>query len=418
MVETKAALPSSVQNQNRSSELNKKYSITKRILFSLVWIYVLIRVFITDVDAVIADKLGISNVPLYAVIRLLFISLIIIVTWIRIGNSRFWRNVMLFFVFPLYPNFLILIKKLFQIPKYLYQNKKTTLLFYCLETIITFLASFKSNIAKITLFLLGIIGLAYFKGYWLIIPICTFSTIQIMHLYKRVSQSFSPIKFFGLKVDLENEKNKGFSAEEALKSRRSDSETELNKEERTIKEMEHFLMLSVLFNSLGSRMKHVLNNKTYMISFLGKGIFSFILSIICFGGINYALYKINPHWYRIDFGPNFFDFIYYSFFTIFSEGVDIEPVTTLTKMVRMAGVFVGVIINLIILGILFNNNNERYQKTLSQIMTFSQTYNAELSKYFQTQYGYTPTEKLTSLDSKSQIKDAITFIEHVLSPRK
>nr|WKN37460.1 hypothetical protein K4G66_01890 [Tunicatimonas sp. TK19036] len=406
----------SQENSNILLKNRKKYSEKKKILFSIIWLYIVTRILVTDIDALIIYNLGLSDISLYAILRLLVITLVVVITWIKISNIKFWQNMALLAVFPLYPGFYTVAKKIFQVPKYLYQNRKTTLLFYSLEVIVTFFVNFKSNVAKIILLLLGMIGLFYFDNYWLFIPICTFSIIQLSHLWKRFKQSFSPIKFFGLKMDFENDQPKGFSAEEALKSIKEEANEKLNEDEKEAKEMEHFLMLSVFSNALGARMRYILNNKTYMISLLGKVVFSFTLSIICFGGINYALYSIDPSWFRVDFNPSYFDFIYYSFFTIFSEGVDIEPVVTLTKIVRMAGVGVSFLINFIILVVLFNNNNEKYQKSISHIMHFSQGYNSDLDNYFQDKYGYSPKEKLTTLDSKSKIKDAITFINHVLTP--
>lgn len=118
-----------------------------------------------------------------------------------------------------------------------------------------------------------------------------------------------------------------------------------------------------------------------------------------FGTINYCIFKINNAHFSFISVPKFFDFFYYSFFTIIPDGTDITPITILSKSIRMTGVMVGVLINLLLLTVYLTISNERFKENLERLLNFTDNYSKGINVHFEKKYGKNPTEALKKLNT-------------------
>lgn len=372
----------------------------KNIIFGFIWLYFIVSIFITNIDSLIIVHFNLISLTLYSTLRFLIILLTGFTTWIFIGNKRFWKNLGLFFLFPFYPGVWIFVKWIFvSIPKFLVKRRMTIMLYYYAEYIVNFLVEFKFAIIKIALFVTGFIIMFRFDSLWLLISILIFSFLQISHLYGRFKQAFSPIKVFRISLDEIEEVSQKPLSPEKLSETISDSKLEDEKtdEEKLIKEMEFFLIINEFTKDLNLKLKEIINRRVYFLSFLGKTIYSLLLSMLYFGAINYCIFKMNNAHYSFNEIPNFFDFFYYSFFTIFPNGTDIIPITVLSKSIRMAGVMVGVIINLLLITVYLTISNERFKENLERLLNFTDNYSKGINGHFEKKYGNNPTEALKKL---------------------
>ncbi len=124
----------------------------KGFLFLTIWMYIGIRFFVVDIDALFFDKYVNFDIRLYVLIRFFFSIIILMFTWIYFGNKRFWKNIGWFVLFPLYPLLTTILKSsLWGIPKYFVEKNKQGLLFNYFDILIAFLFNFKKTIAKFSL---------------------------------------------------------------------------------------------------------------------------------------------------------------------------------------------------------------------------------------------------------------------------
>jgi len=390
----------------------------KSLLFFFIWVYFLISVFITDLGTLMVLNYKITNINTYIIFRLLFIVLLLLSTWILIGNKRFWKNVGLFFLFPIYPGLWIIFKNFgWKLPKFLLVHKWHLLLYYYIELAISFFVKFKFILFRIALFILGFFSLFKLKKLWLLIPMIIFASLQMFHLVRRFKEAFSSLKIFKMSIGDLDEFTKDPKSTEKLDELISDSADvkDSTEEEKTLKEMEQYLIVNEFANAFNFKLKDIINRRIYMLSFLSKALFSFFIAIVYFGAINYGLYHINPNLYLSPINPKYFDFFYYSFFTIFPNGTDIIPIGISAKIIRMAGVTVGVIINLLLLAVYLTISNERFKENLSKLSTITDNYTKGIQSHFEKKYGCNPTDGLKKMKNMgSKIDSTITILKEAL----
>ena len=352
--------------------------------------------------------------PIYILVKLISINLILFLVWLKIGNIRFWKNIGLFFVYPFYPlAWKLIVRLIWKTPKKLIRKKRFVALYYYIETLVDFVLSFKSKVVISLLFVLGITLLIVSKGYWYLIPIIIFSFLQIAHLIKRFNQTFSPLKVFKISIDeLENVDSTPLSPEELDKFHADQKKYEkLTEEERMIKGMEYFLIINELAEIINLKIKEVISRRVYMFSFLSKTIYSFLIAIFYFSSINYCLYHISPLHFKANFIPSFFDFIYYTFFTIFPDGTDISAASDIAKLIRMSGAFIGIIINLLLLTVFFAITSDRFKKIFERVSNMTDNYSKGINVYFERKFEKTPKEvfdHLSKLENPT-VKEILQF---------
>lgn len=388
----------------------KRRRKVKNLFFFLGWLYILSSIFVTNIDTIIVSEYNIISTTKYITFKFLILLFLLALTWLIIGNKRFWKNIGLFFLFPLYPGFWVLIKNfLWKIPKLLFKRKWHVLLYYYIELLISFFVEIKINIIKLSLFILSILFMYNLSLNWLYIPIVLFIILQTIHIVARFKETFSPLKIFKMPVgDLDELLKKPRSTEKLDEFvKEASDKKEISDEERKYKEMEHYLIVNEFANAFNFKLKEILNSRIYMLSFLGKTLFSFFLAMIYFGAINYCLYKINSNFYKTELDPHYFDFFYYSFFTIFPDGTDIVPISVIAKLTRMTGVSVGIIINLLLLTVYLTISSEKFKENLSKLSTIADNYTKEIHQHFEIKYGCNPADGIKRLNDFGSKIDSI-----------
>ena len=357
------------------------------MVFGIIWSYFLVRIFVTDIDYTLALEFTDIRRSTYIVGRFLLISTLIITYWISSGNKHFLKNVILLIAFPVFPiGFYVIKYIIWELPKYLLKKNSYYFLYTYIDAIITFIVKFKSKTIEIFVFINAVFLMKVLTGNYLYIVVCVFVIIMANHIYKRYKEAFSPIKVFQLQLINLKEKP-SFSRSEFDADLKKAVKKSSEKTNKQIAQMEYFLMVGEFSRIFNQKISEILNSKSYFKSFLFKALYSFLLAMVLFGCINYCLFNINPTNFSYTGNPKYFEFFYYSFFTIFPDGSDIEPITRLSKLVRMIGVGVGVIINLLILVVLVTVKSERYKDNLQWLSKWSNSYSSEIAIYFEEKYG-------------------------------
>jgi len=76
------------------------FSRNKNVLFLLVYFYLFVRIFVTDLDLILVKKQFGVNYSEYIAIRFFLLSIIFFSIWKKLGNKRFWKNIGLFAALP------------------------------------------------------------------------------------------------------------------------------------------------------------------------------------------------------------------------------------------------------------------------------------------------------------------------------
>jgi hypothetical protein len=205
-----------------------------------------------------------------------------------------------------------------------------------------------------------------------------------------------------IKFDSSAPLDKYFSIEKYEKTALRQGNENISEEKKVFSQMENLLMISEVCSVVSVKIRDIVNNRTYLKSLFWKVIYSFAISMIFFGGINYALYKISPSNFKVDFIPGYFDFFNYSFFTIFPNGTKILPVSKVAEITRMTGASIGFLLNLLILIFYFTVFNSKYEKNLNNLIEYLERYSNEAQEYFHQKYKNNPVAILDNLKKQSE----------------
>ncbi|MBK8878029.1 MAG: hypothetical protein IPN74_05610 [Haliscomenobacter sp.] len=289
-----------------------------------------------------------------------------------------------------------------KIPKFFIEKKQNYLLYLYIEVIIGFFINFKSISLKFLIFLIAIVATLNSNNYFVLyICVALLLVSQVLHLYKRWNELFGPIKIFQLEFFSIEEQAEVITLEEIEEQiKKSIEDNDADTKKRLVVEMEKYLFLHEILKTLDQKIKKTLRSQAYLKGFILKSLYSFFYAIVIFGAINFCLFKIDSRNFEVVGAPGFFEFLYYAFFNIFSEGVDIEPLTRVSKSIRMMGVSVGVLASFLILGVFFTVNSDRYKKNLELVSLWTGKFSNDMAERFKSKYNKKPDEGQSWLKSQ------------------
>lgn len=378
------------------------FSRNKNSIFLFVYLYLIARIFITDIDLILVNRYLRVEYGEYIVLRFLVLSIIFFGLWKKLGNKRFWNNIGLFAALPIYPGLWIIIKNsVWRFPYYLVKKKQDFLLYLYAEVVLSLIVRFKTTILKVLIFILGFYITFFTESSWLlIIGIVLLFLSQLLHLYKRWRELFGPVKVLQMTFRPIEDDNEPITLEAFEKSIKNNVENaKKDKKDPVVIEMEQYILMHELMKAFDKKVKEILTSQTYIKTFILRSFYSFVFAMVIFGGINYCLYKINPSHFTVGEKPGYFEFFYYSFFNIISEGVDIEPISRVSKSFRMIGVSIGVLINFLILAVYFTVNSERYKKNLENMNLWISKFSNQVNNQYHQKYNHSPQEGESVLKS-------------------
>ena len=324
-------------------------------------------------------------------------------------------------MFPIYPfSFFILKNTLWSVPASLLNKKWDFLLYSYFDFIISIIVKFKYTLSKGILFIIAFIITFSFESNFLWIAIGLLLVSQFFHLLKRWDELFGPVKI--LQINLQNiNENSPFSRETIEKQIFSKKKKDNKKKKKQLKmeQMEHFLLLREFSRIFNKKISDILVSQSYLKSFIFKSFYSFFFSMIIFGGVNFCLFQIDNSHFKFEGEPKFFDFFFYSFFSILPDGTDIEPITKVAKTFKMLAASIGIFINFLILAVYVTVNTSRYKKNLERVVIWSAGYSDEISLFFEEKYNKKPTEGLEWLKSLgSKVDETILGLKSFLNTNK
>lgn len=160
--------------------------------------------------------------------------------------------------------------------------------------------------------------------------------------------------------------------------------------------------------------------------FSHKGVFVFFMLIkvmitlsLCIGVltvINFGLYKLSPDHFDIlrENPVTVFDFLVYSFYSLFPDGVYVKPTSHLAWTVKMISSYIGVVIIGIFLVSATSIVTTNYEKAIDEVIRFSEEQVHEIEKYLRKSYSVSKKGAISRLkEAESSIVGLLEMLYSV-----
>jgi hypothetical protein len=140
------------------------------------------------------------------------------------------------------------------------------------------------------------------------------------------------------------------------------------------------------------------------------------ITVLFFGAINFALYKVSPSSYIVTNLQTFFGFIYYSFNTIFLSSIrEIIPANAQAHALKMIEIFFSFLLITIFTVLIFNIRSKKHTEELDEIITKFKAQASNIESRVQSEFKLSVTEAITELErlKSSLIKVIYYFSKHL-----
>ena len=123
-------------------------------------------------------------------------------------------------------------------------------------------------------------------------------------------------------------------------------------------------------------------------------------TIVAYGAINYALFKVDPAQFAVIGQPNFFLFLYYSFHLfIFGSINEVSPANIFSQMVSMSEQGLAIVLLFILIGLFISVRSERYKEELDRTIADTEETGRGLEELIQTNYNLSYSKRSTKSDN-------------------
>lgn len=339
--------------------------ISKEIIAGSFWIYILVKLFLFDIDVFLVNKFA----PDYGwLLKLKFFILIGIITllWLFLKNKKIlsWFAYIIF-----YPAIVFFWK----IPYFVFKQKSWTLAFIFINAIISFFISLKYNFIISSIFLIAVASVFTFSNKILlwcaVLTILTILTLVNIHRFILV---FRPSTIFQIHIKIFSGIRKhgtpSFSLDESIRELPIEKLDQKQIEKRTTN-----LQMAVLFNRIclfaSKKLREYQNSGLNFISYVLTFFLLTISTITSFALINYGLYTINNGYFESAANPSFFLFFYYSFNTLlFNSIAELKPVMSISQIAFMIESVFALFLIVIFISLLMSVKSQRYAEELNKVI--------------------------------------------------
>lgn len=392
--------PKTDGDEPKVSVENKKPWFSEKLyaIYGIVWIYFVVKIFVVDIEAWVFELLGMERFQLFLGLRIFLLPCLIgiLVTWK--GYRVVLRHIFHFLTVPFYFTVYLFFKSAYyNLVGHVNKRKNATFLVFSLEILGRLLA-------RLNYYLFSLLGVST-------LIICTFypndKPIQyvafivslllvVAVMYQSVLKVVQPLKIFGLfKVDdiisFSTKKKSIFSKNNASKPK-----TRVE----TIREL---LFAHILITVLQTNIAEVRDKKSFLIVAFSD-FFLLILTISAyFTFMNYSLFLIAPGNFGGESNPGFLDFAFYSFYAIPGESTTLEPISHLSRFIKVFITFYGYYLFIFLATILLGVFSEKFTKALESSSDFLQQQSKMSEPKLSSMLGI-PITELKALSLRNLIK--------------
>jgi len=359
--------------------------IIREIIAVVFWLYLLLKVFIFDIDVFLMVRF----LPEYTwLLTLKFFILIgaIAIVWLITRNKVIlsWA----FYVF-FYPAVILFWK----IPFFIFKKQSWILAFALINAVISFFKSIKYNFISCAVFLVAlaiIFNTSNEKLLWsAIIMLLVFILLTYIYSFLLV---FKPSSVFQMHKKIFSYIRKQGNNSFALGKDIKNLSVEAQLEKRTTN-----LQMSVLFNRIclftANKLKDYQNSRLNVISYILTVLLLIVLTIFSFAAINYGFYKIDSNLFGFSSNPSFFTFFYYSFNNlIFNSIQEVTPVMWISQTVLMVEFLLAFFLVAIFISLLLSVRSQKHSEELNEAVRGIAEEGRSMERFIKSEY------KISSID--------------------
>lgn len=384
-----------------------KYLVLLReIIISLLWLFILIKLFIFDLDIYIFKNL--FNWFGW-VIDYKFIILILSITafWI-IANKTFFLQTIALTIF--YPFFLFF----WRIPKALLKTKSWVTIFGSINIIVSFLRDIKLNFIIFAMVITSLVTILFSNTELLLVAAMIILFLYLLyHFSLRVYYSFAPSKIFAVESNTlislwESNKEKFYLPNELKSFKEEDIPKE--KFDKWSTNLQILIIFNKLCHFVASKLKSFQKSRTAVLYFIIGILFTLFVTILVFAFINYGLYKIAPENFDNASHGNILFFIYYSFNTILTSSIhDFNPVSSIARILNSTEIGFGILILIILVFIKLTVQNEKYNEEINNVIVAIEKQGNDLEKFVGEEFNLSVDDAIHEIDKIKGIFIKIIF---------
>jgi hypothetical protein len=349
----------------------------------LFWAYILIKIFVLDIDLFIVNK----YVPyLHWIIDYKFFILIsgISICWLIIGKKEFAKVISVIVSYPL-------ILVFWRIPVIFYKRKSWIGVFALIGITTSIFKNIKVNFLLFTIVSLSILLILVSSS-----PILLYLSIIILlaylvfHFFRKFKFSFKPSNTFSVQSDTIINFWRKHQDKFGLFNELKDVEYK-NMDSTARQKWSTNLQTIIIYNQvcyfLSSKLRNYQKSRFNIAIYLLSIIITFFITVFSFGFINLAVYKIEPQSFNTMLVDRFLFFVNYSFNTLLTYSInDFYPISDLARIINSLELFFGFLI-IVILFFLFttilrDKHNEEIDTAIMALKKQGEEFESYITKEF------------------------------------
>ena len=364
----------------------------------LFWIYLLVKVFIFDIDNYIITKFAFHYIWL---IQYKFIILLATLTliWIFTKSQKIiaWSAYVI-----LYPLIIIFWK----IPKRVYEIGNWNVGIAIVNFLFSFFKSIKYTFIIFSLFIIsGVLILSISNKIVILIASLVLLGVLTVTYLNRFILVFKPSFIYKIHLKILSKvldfSKKNFMVDKDLKTILI---TDMSNAQ--LQKWSEKLQVVVIANKvcyfLSSKLRNYQKSRVGLIFNIFNVILLLISTVLCFSLINFGIYKIYPEFYQLNsISSGFFSFFYYSFNAIHFNSInEVMAVNNYSRAIFLLEQFFALILGGIFFTLFLSTKNERESSDIDELIKQIKEQGDGVSEFMEAEY-------------KLSINDAIKEIERL-----
>lgn len=356
---------SSQQPKRKKGVVNRLAKTIKEIIAVLFWLYVLVKLFIFDIDILLVGKF----LPEYKwLLNLKFFIWIgvVAILWLITRNKDLLSWSLYIFFYPAIVLF-------WKIPFFVFKQRSWIFAFAFINSVISFFKSIKYNFITAAIFLVSLAVIFSFSNAKLLWPATVTLLVLLLITYiHRFILVFKPSSIFQahrkIFSGIRKHGKPSFALDESIKNLPVEGLDQKQLEKWTTS-----LQISVLFNRIcfftAKKLRDYQNSGLNALSCVLTILQLIILTIFSFAVINYGLYKIDSNFFDLSTTPTFFTFFYYSFNNLLFNSIqEVVPIMLIPQTISMVESFFALFLVVIFASLLFSVRSQRHSEELNEVI--------------------------------------------------
>jgi len=394
---------STMQKPKESS----KIIIGREIIAGIIWIFLIIKIFIYDIDVYM---LSLINPKFVSILNYKFFILITIfaIIWAILGNKKFLTLISVIIFYP----FIFLF---WRIPSLFWKSKSWIGVFTTIGVLLTFFNSFKFNFFVFIFIAFSILFISSSTNIYFLIPsMIVLIVFLLYHYFKRFKYAFQPSHLFTIQTQAINkywEKVKnGLKIAEEIKETEFDSMSDEQKTKWS-QNLQLSIILNKVFYFLTSKLRKFQKSRLNIIYYFINILNTVFLTTIIFTFQNFALYKIDPNSFNTVPKGNIIFFFYYSFNTLFTNSInDFYPISDMARLLNSFETFFAFVLLAILFFLLTTIVRDKHNEEINSTITTFKDKGKDLEVFINQEFNIDIDKALVILETfKSNMLSIIYY---------